>query len=533
MTANEIFARLAAGFGLLILALQILKSNLQELSSGKMRTFIKNRTSSGLSAAVWGVALGIATSSSTIVGIIASSLYTCHSILYQRALLLVIWSVVGTSFWYFILFLHIETAILYLLGLSSLLFYIQKPFHWRNAIGVVMAICLMLFSLQLMGSHLKELGSINWIKDNMAAMHGAFLQPFVIGALLFLALQSGLVILILLASLSISGAIDASQALFMLYGMNFGGMIMNGIVSLSLRGMIRHILVVQALFNGFFAVSFALLLALELTTGIPLVKTLSETLATSIWQQLVIVVLIGNVATASFLSITLPLIARLLNGCCPLAKASDPALPKYIDGDNLLDPESSLDLASKEILELLQRLPKILDYHLSHGDGSEKEETLAREHANFRSICTEVNQYLLEMHEKKMSPETADKSLTIVESLQLIISLEEGTHQLITMPMASNEELNTLAQQICESQQFLLETILEAIDTSNQENVELLLKATHNIKPRINAIENSYMKKEALLSMANKSTVLTMTSLFERNMWLLQRLVYQFLPHSS
>lgn len=529
---NQILSTMLAGIGLLLISLKILEACMHDLTSGNIRLVIKKHTSNNYLAAFWGSLLGLVAGDAAVVCLIAGTLYTCKSIGLNRAMVMSTWSNFGACCLFFIVFFNIDILVLYLLGITGFSFYLEKPFKWRNIIGTIFAVSLMLYSISLMRSQTEAIVEIPWVVENLHTLQSSYLKPFLIATFLLVIIQADIVVIVMIANLLQSNVITLEQSMFMVFGMHFGLAATNFIVGINLKGVLRQIMLAQVLVAFTLAILFSALVIIEILTGIPLLMALTLAVSNSPWTQLIFVVLVTNFLVSLVYTYYIDTVAGFLQKWFPISESADPATPKFITKATVSDPESALDLISQELFDLLKRLPKNIEFRIATPNHDKAEPILKLRHEQFEAVIEEARTLMKEINSQHVASETKDKMLMLSDRLQIVKSLEEGTYHLtsIELPDHHSKGVQTLAMQIYEAQQALMETILDAIETRSEEDISILIKATANIKPVIEKIRHSYLKQESASSMQAKMVILNMTSLLERNVWLLGRLTSQFIP---
>lgn len=527
----EVLGSMLAGLGLIFLALKIIEESLRELTGGPLRDVIKRNTSSGIQASFWGLIMGTVSGEPAVVGVIATSLYNCKSITFRNALLMTIWCMTGVCLIYFILFLDVGLYVLFLLGILGFFYLQEKPAKMRHALSFFFAICIMLYGLSLMTSNSDKLAEIPWVSEHLHRLQSSYFSPYIVAALLTLLLQGeDIVLLVLIVNLFEASVITAAQAVFMVMGMHLGLSALTLIIAVNTKGVLKQIFIMQTLFDFLIATLFPVLIAIELITGIPMIVAWSKELTASIWSQLVGIIIVSNIAVSVLFTVCISLLEKWLKKWFPAVVVVDLSEPKYIEDINIHDPQSALDLIDREIGELLNRIPKNIEYKLATSNQETVKEELKLRHEQYMSVIGKIEQALKEIGTRSVDPSTANKMLAVSDRLQIGISLEEGVNHLlrINIPPAAPETLRTLALEICEAQQAQLETILSAVHDNSEEEMSTLNAATANIKTAIESIREAYLKREAGAPLETKAAILHMTSIFERNVWLLRRLIQQY-----
>ncbi len=531
---NEILSTTLGGLGLLFLALKFLETNIQSLMTGAVRTSIKKHTSNDLITIFWGCFLGVITGEPAVVGCIAASLYSCRSLSHQRTLIMSTWSNLGSWGLFFVVFLNIDLVVLYLIGFTGIAVYLEKPFKWRFYLGSIAAICLLLFAVMLMKSQSEKIADIPWVSAHLSEIQSAYFKSFVIAVVLTFLTQSDLVIMLLIASLSHAHVLNVDQAILMLYGVQIGVGMAYLLVMINSKGAMKQIFFLQVLFYVLLGLVFTLLLIIEMMTSIPLIKALSEQVSSSIWSQMLFIVIFASATMCILFTIFSKPLSKLMLKIFKTSAAYDPATPRYITMDAISDPASALDLFEQELLALLKRLPQSIEYKLLNqgGDPFQVQAIMKLHHEQFIAVTKVADELLKELGQQNIAAEISEKLFIASDRLQISSALEEGTNSLlqIELPQDCSEGIKTLSIQIYEAQQVLFETTIEAIANRDKEDIEVLLEAIASSKSCIDGIRQAYIKQESASSVHNKVLILNLTSLFERNVWLLQRLIHEYLP---
>lgn len=532
---NEIAATFIAGFGLFLIGLQFLESNMHELTNGSVRTILKKNTSTDLKASFWGAIMGFALSDPTVVCYIAGSLYSGKSITLKRAMLMSLWSNVGSCFILFIFFLNINVAVLFILGFSAIAYYYKKPFNWRYGVGSLFSIALLLFALQLMNSQSDELMHIDWIRENTRYFQNSFFISFLFAAIVMLIVQTDIILYVMIADFVSAHIFTLDQAIIMIYGVQLGQALGDGLIGMSLKGYTKQILFMQVLVNLCISIFFYFLLMVEINTGIPMIKALSVYLGSTVLTQLIFLLLIANFIMTFIFHLFVYPISALLGRIFPPQLNESLSTPQYIENASTQDPLTAFDLIEQELLELMKRLPAVIEKRLAPSVNEEdKNITLLESHVAFGSVIKEIEELMKEIQKQNISQEISLRLTTLTERLQIVIALEEGIYQLtqVQIPESFSEKLKMLYAHIMESQEALIHTVNEAIEYLSNEDIAILMAATTDTNKVLEKIRKTFCEESHDLSISEQSCVLVTTSVFDRNVWLLRRLIFQFIPNN-
>lgn len=534
---NEILSTIIGGLGLLFIALTFLDANIKSLMTSDVRTVIKKNTSNDYLAIAWGCILGLITGAPAVVGCIAASLYSCRSLTLRKTMIITTWSNLGSWGLYFIVFFNFNFLVLYIIGFTGLAVYLEKPMKWRYYLGTIAAICLMLFAVKLMRSQSENIIEIPWINEHLHAIQSAYFKSYIIAAILTFLTQSDLVIMLLIANLTHAQILTVNQAIFMLYSAQIGVAMTYLFLIFNIKSPMKQMFLLQILFNAGLGLFFTLLLIIEINTSIPMVKALSQHVSHSIWIQMLFIVTFANVLMCILFTLLAEPLSQLMNRICPAIKGKDPSMPRFISMDLISEPASALDLMDQEILALLKKLPKEIEYKLSNQDMDRHQQqiTLKLHHEQFKAITKVAEDLLIELGLQNISADISERMFILSDRLQVTLGLEEGIYQLLQIELPENcpKGVKTLSMNIGEAQQALLETILDAIESRDENDINALVESTSGINSTIESIRRSYLKQESSSTVQTKLIILTMTALFERNIWMIRRLIYLYIPKNK
>lgn len=530
----DILSQIFAGLGLLLLGLKILESSMRDLTSGHMREVIKKHTSNDFLAAFWGAILGFVTGDPAVVGFIAAALCTGKTISLHRGGMMSLWSNFGSCFLYLIVFIKIDVFLFFLLGVSGFAFYAEKPVKWRHFIGCLIGVLLMLYGLTVMMSQSEEIAQSSFVQSYLHDIQDHLFLPFILSAILMSICQSDILILVLVANFTQAQVLSNEQAIVMVYGMLLGLSISNIFFIIPFKGTVKKLILVQTLLELSIVVIFGLLFLLEIHTSIPLLNAFSAAITDSVWSQLIFIIFFTYLIMTIVFSFSLDRILYWMKKVFYIQDEVDPNKPQFI-ADKIKDPDSAVDLLQQELFGLFKRLPKNIEYRLSEKNKDGVSAVLQARHSQFHSITLAMEALLRDLTSKHISQVTADKMVLLIDQLQYIIALEDGINYLtqVELPSNAHEGLHSLLFQLYEAQQALLETILEAIESKSKEDINIMMNAMTNIKTTMKKIRDHHINQMELASLNEKALILSLTGIFERNIWLMSSFLKSNIPTVS
>ncbi len=216
---------------------------------------------------------------------------------------------------------------------------------------------------------------------------------------------------------------------------------------------------------------------------------------------------------------------RLLVKFFPPDIAEDLSKVKYIYEQALQEPDTAIDLVEKEQSRLGRRLPEYMEV-LRAGNPSKKSQSYISIHSTFSALAGEVSAFLAELVNKQLSPETSERVTNLQNRQSLIIFIEEGLHNLTSTIVAAHysEKLRSLLDRFIEGLDFVLLTCIDAMESFDEADIGLLISITADRGDLMERIRQTYLASEEGLSYQDKSLLLHTTSVFERIVWMVQRM---------
>ena len=524
---TELFALFLAGLALFFHGVSGIRTHLQGLTSRRLRRQLAAWSRRPLLAGAGGFLFGAVTQSSTAVAFILTSLVSGGLMSVAHALPIVAWANLGTVPLVFFASLNTHLAFLYLLGLAGLaLAFDLGSARLRPALSALFSVGLLFFGLQLMKDAFAPLPGFSWFQDLAAFIQGSALATFVAGALLRVLVQSSSAIAVIAIALAHGGLLSPDQAAMMMFGTGAGVGLSVFLLSANLRGVPRQIALYQALINSTAALALCVLYYIEHYTGAPLALSLAAALAPAPDSPLRLAyafLFLQSAAVAAALLASRPAAAWLAR-VCPPTDEQDLSRPRFISAEALADPDSALELADKEQVGLLARLPGLLD---TLRQPSPSVPALIR-HRAAQAVAGQIQSYLRELVEHAPDHHASARLLALEQRHSLVVSLTDTVNDFtatLARLRAPGAPSVPLLDSLLESLDALLLTAADAARAPDPEDISLLLRLTadrgdimERLRRQLSAVS------DPVLDHARKSDLFYATSLFERAVWLLRQL---------
>ena len=522
---STILATLIAGLGLFFTGVHLVSTHLKQLTSRRFRLLVSKWSENGWLAGLWGALSGTVAQSSAAVAFIVVSLISSGMMPVRNGIPIILWSNPGASTIVFLAVLRIELLALYLLGVSGISFAFEKPRNYRSLVGAIFGISLLLYGLSLIRTGAAPVAENEWFQELLIQSSVSQGLSFMAGALFAFVAQSAAVASVVAITLMKGGLFNIDQTMMIIYGSNMGSSCIAWFLSTGLKGTAKQVVMSQVFFNFVGVIIFFPLFFLEVYMGLPLVKAGVTSLTTHIEQQMALVYLLFNLVTCVVLSLALNPYYRILQRLWPPTREENESKATFIYEIALNDPETAMDLVEREQLRLVKRFPIYmggLRTTLSAGE----QFNFPSVHDPFKSVSTEVQSFLNELHAKDLPRDSSDRFLNLLNRQNLIDSIEDNVYQMAGSVYRLNRSDN-LKEQILnfvEGLDAILLTAVDAVKGLDKSDVETLIQITSDRSGLMEKIRETYLSGEHQLGPEEKSLLLYITNLFELIVWLLRRL---------
>jgi phosphate:Na+ symporter len=524
MSIFETIATVLAGLGLFFVGIKLLRDNAKQIISRRFRMFVSKWMENSLRASLLGILSGFTTQSTSVATFITASLTSSGLTTVRKALPVIIWANAGCSALVLLAVLDIKYAVLIVLTISGICFAFDKPTKYRYAMGVILGIGLLFFGLQMVKMGTSPLAEFSWIQSFLYSIRASYILAFILGAFLTFVSQTAIGIVLVAIAMTQSGLFSVEQTIMLIYGVHLGSAITTLVLSSGLKGEPKQLVILQVLFNVFGLIFFVPMFYLEENLDIPLIKSLVSRMTPELEQQMAYVVLIFNFGVPFVLSFFLNPIHKLLVKLSPPTQEQDLSKLQFIHDQALGDPETAMDLVEKEHLRLIKRLP---DYLESVRTEKTMEPSLGYEtiHNASRAVADEVGSFLADLLNKNLPPATSGRGLNLQNRHSVIASIEDNVYQMVeTIDHTEHSmALQNLIHSVVEGLHTVLLTTVDAMESSEGFEVDLLISITEDRGSLIERIRKSYLNSEETLESQDKSMLFHVTSLYERIVWLIRR----------
>ena len=330
------------------------------------------------------------------------------------------------------------------------------------------------------------------------------------------------------------GLLGMEQTIMIIYGSNLGTGCSTYFMASNLKGTSRQLAIFQAIFKIVGVLILVPVFYAELYGHIPGARNVVLFLTDDLGRQMAYIYLIFQLTAAVVVSVSMNPIQRLLEKLSPATTEEELSRVQFISEQALEEPETALDLVEKEQLRQFRHLPEFLN--------AVREETAGRPTTGapllrqaVTKVGTEVTSFIIDLKDQHQSRDSLERALNLQNRTQVIISVAETLDDLVAAAMSSSgsEKLLVLTQRLTEALHVVLTAACEALEDPDEANHQMLLGLTADRGAMMEQIRRSFLRDEALLNPGDQQTLMTITTLFERTVWLLRRFGTLLTPRAA
>ena len=483
---NSIAANIIAGLGLFFTGLKMVDTNLRQAAGRKLRTIVGVLTRRPLVAGAVGVATGALVQSSSGIAFMLVSLVSSGLTTVRRALPILVWANVGCCALIFATVLDLRLAILYLIGVAGAAYSFDRS-RKSHAFGAVLGIGMLFYGIEMMKQGAEPLKSLPWFTSLLNGSGQSYFFAFAgAGAFSFIT-QSSTAVSILAIGLAQTGLLGPFPTMMAIYGANVGSTFARMALSSTLKGAGRQLTAYQDLFK---------------IAGVAL------------FVPLLYVEVLGRV----------PLVCRFIEWRIPVSEEVDDAQPQYRYDEALDEPATALDLIEKEQLRLARRLRRY-SAALRTGPGSpERAEALLIDEP-FAAVAARIDRFQHELVNHQLGPGETERLTKLQTRLSLTVYLADSmtTLTVVTAAVPPGGRLGDLVSTFVEALDFVLLTMIEAIESGDRSSLDLLKRITEDHGDLMEQVRQDYLAEERSIETADRAALLQVTSVFARVVWMTHR----------
>lgn len=462
---KDIIFGTVGGLGLFLYGIHIMSDALQKAAGDKMRKIlgiITNKAFFGLLAGA-GITSIIQSSSATtvmVIGFVNAGLMTL-----KQAVGVIFGANIGTTITAQLIAFKITHYVLPIIGVGFVLHFFCKKRVPKQIGLVIFGFGLLLLGLSIMTDTVRFLRSSQAVKDIFVNFSSTPILGVLAGMIVTMVVQSSSATVGITMALGMGGLIDINAAIPLLLGDNIGTCVTGMLASIGTNVGARRAAVAHVLFN---VIGTAIVLML-----LPVYKTLIMHTADSIGRQIANAHTLFNVINALLFLPFTGVYARLIEKIVPGRDSSLDYAPKFLEPHLLNTPSIAIEQAQKELVRMTDMVKTMVDKAM---DGFFKKDidmmhnAIKKEDA-VDNLQSSITHYLVELSEKSLSSEMAEKIPALLHSVNDI------------------ERVGDISENLVELGERAIEKRLPFSDKAIKELREMYSEVTAMLEDTIKALE--------------------------------------------
>lgn len=525
---------LFGGLGLFFIGISLLGEHLKPVSGRRLRSLVRKAVAGRFSTALFGLGIGVVLRSINAVIFVLSTLVSVGAMSARQAFPLIGWANLGTAAILLVVSVSINAWVLTLLGLTGIAYYLnidQRP-RYRNLLGALLGIGLLFLGLDLIREGAAHLKHAVWLRDHLSASGTSLLLSLFTGIGVTLLAQSSSTITIITMTVASAGLIELQSGIVIVLGAILGSGLSALLLGHNLTGSTRQLVIYQVILKLAGVGSMALLLALELLGGIPLLLAECRHYALSPAASLAAVYVTTQVLSDLVVHLFHHRVERLVVRYSPPSAVEAYGVPHFLNEQALVEPHSALELVVCEQRQLLADLPMFLDQIREDCPTPSMEiEVLF---GGGKRIAAECDAFLTTIADRHRSSEVLEATIMLRQRNELIFSLQETLQEFYRAVSAARQEkeCRQLVTNLTESLHMMIFALADAA-ADQGDDLELLHRLTHDRTVQMEDIRRQWLRASTTVDVPIQQAVFSATTVFERAVWLMRRFVLLLAPEHT
>lgn len=463
--------------------------------------------------------LGFVSQSSRTLSLLFSNIVKVGVVKPNKLITLLVFSNLGVLFIMFAVIFPITTVTMIFTALAGFLYSINHIKKFESIFSLILSIALLLYGLSMISSNAKmfmefpQIDSIIYLANSYSAL------GIVVGIFLVVLTQSYPAMILLIVTLS-STDLSWFASMNLLMGVHIGAAINTILIAVHIKGIARQvILYVVYYFISVVVLFYVIWFILEKILNLSiqtLLSDISNTPSDSTAESVIII----NLIACIFISIFGKYYSKYMNFLSPEMDNEIHERPKYIDDSALYNPSMALDLARQEHERLVLRFQNYINLLILRNY-----EMLADEGLAFYSVQNRIHAYLDELIATNTDSNLMSDISRLKELDYTIVLIESAIMKIgekLSHSHLSEQAWAFISKMLDEMNSLIKEFVVISRNGSAQD-IDSFYEKTHNQNHITLNIQKSFLCDIDNLTHIERASLLQISNLFERFVWLLHR----------
>lgn len=521
----DILITIFAGLGLFFTGIRLIGHNLKQMTGRRLRALVGKAVADSRSATLYGLAAGAVMQSVNAVIFLLSTLVSTGVITTRQALPLINWANLGTSMIVLVASVNLHLAVLTLVGLTGVAYYLRldQSARYRHLVGLLLGLGLLFLGIDFIKAGAAPLKYAPWMQDLLKPTAQSVSLGFLMGVAVTLVAQSSSTVTVVAMTLAAAGLLDLSHGSAVVLGAGLASGISAWMLGHNLPGSARQLVTYQLILKTSGVAAFGALLLLEAYTGLPLFmaafRALGLTPAMGLAAVYVLLQIISDLAVHPFHHA----IEHFLAHHHPPTDEEVLGKPHFLTDQGLAEPETALALVDCEHHRLLQDLPGFVDALRSDNPQTRYATDVLMGAGT--AVARECDHFITALADQHRSRDVLERTIVLRERNDLIMSLQETVHDfhMAAAEKDQPEPVRHLLHSLTESLHMILALLADTHHTPDTDDLDMLRTLTQDRSDMMDAVRRRLLSMGESLPPANQQTVFACTTLFERAVWLVRK----------
>lgn len=522
----DILITIFAGLGLFFTGVRLIGQHLRQMTGRRLRALVTQAVAGSRSSAMYGLAAGAVMQSVNAVIFLLSTLVSTGVIDTRKALPLIGWANLGTSMIVLLASVDLHLAVLTLIGLTGVAFYLKldQSTRHRHLVGLLLGVGLLFLGIDFIKTGAYPLKHAEWLQGYVGSSSQSLALGFALGVLVTVVAQSSSTITVVAMTVASVGLLDVPHGTAVVLGAGLASGLTAWMLGHNLSGSAKQLVVYQFVLKAAGVFTFAVLLGIEHLSGWPMFMAACQALGLSASATLAVVYVVLQILCDVAVHPFHHQIEHALAHHFPPSHEEVLGKPRFLNESGLAEAETALDLVDCEHQRLLAELPLYVDPLRAEGPESVYAVDVLR--AAGAAVARECDHFITALADHHHSRDVLERTVVLRERNELIESLQETVHdfhQAVAALTDPRPAVRELLHGLTESLHMLLELLADTHRDHDTDDLGLLRALTQDRSDMMDGLRRRILGLGDDLPATQQQTVFASTTLFERAVWLLRR----------
>lgn len=526
----ELIALLFGGIGLFLIGIHFSGDYLRRAIGGKFAHFVLKSSNSLFASLLSGVTLGFLTQSGKTCALIVADFVQAGMLKSQKVALIVFFGNAGAALIALVALFDIKAFSFMLLGIAGLGLTFKTPKYFIPIYGTIFGLGMMMLGLHFVKEGANGIGNLDWIIYILHQLHSYYVIgfSFAFGFILTFVFRSNIATKLIVITFVATDLLLVPEGFAAIIAAQAGAGMMTYFYSHHAKGRAQQVIMQQLAFDFLVTLFFLILFVIEIVFQVPLLIALVKQLISEASLQMLTLVIAMQFGGALLLSLINKPISELIERYFQPTSVEVLSSTAFINEASLVSSvETNLLLIEKEQLRLMRRLPDYIDYVRGfHNDGDNPKQYSPKSFHTAYHIIAEKIASSLSVASSKLPTDAEINTLLLTTKLQEQLNQLENVVFEFTQIMQNkniNAEALELGKSIMESLDFMIMSAIDAVESSNDEEIDTLSLLTKDRSQMMMKLRDNYFHSKHDFTQKDRNFILDVTILLENTVQALSR----------